>query len=95
MSEERRYKSITNASLEGDLLIAIRIQYVKRIAKEFVINNIVSKQYLDNLLKIKALKQNKPIENIYNDDNRIELLENILQKECAKGTARIINELCN
>lgn len=110
MSESNHYKRTTKASLEGELLITIRIQHVKQIAHELVLKNIVSKQYLDNLIKIKELKKQHMLANtnntndtnntnnvnhiIYNDEIRIELLESLLQKESTKGTARMINELC-
>jgi hypothetical protein len=86
-----QYKRTTKNSLEGELLIEIRKYQVKEISRELVIQNIISNEYLDNLIKIKSLKNNVNI--IYNDENRIELLENLLQKECTKGTARLINEI--
>jgi hypothetical protein len=39
------------------------------------------------------MKNNTTSEIVYNDDKRIELLESLLQKECTKGTAKLINEL--
>ena len=93
MSEGKNYKRITKNSLEGEILIEIRKYHVSQIARELVIQNIVSKQYLDNLIKIKTMKNNTTSEIIYNDDKRIELLESLLQKECTKGTAKLINEV--
>jgi hypothetical protein len=104
MSEGKQYKRTTKNTLEGEVLIEIRKYHVSQIARELVIQNIVSKQYLDNLIKIKTLKNNtinananantETVEIVYNDEKRIELLESLLQKECTKGTAKLINELC-
>lgn len=103
MTEGKQYKRITKNTLEGEVLIEIRKYHVSQIARELVILNIVSKQYLDNLIKIKTLKNNiinvntntETVEIVYNDEKRIELLESLLQKECIKGSAKLINELTN
>jgi len=92
-----QYKRTTKNSLEGDILIEIRKYHVKEISRELVIQNIISNQYLDNLIKIKSLKNNSTNAEVieYNDEQRIQLLETLLQKECTKGTAKLINELTN
>ena len=98
MSCGNLYRRTSKKSLEGDLLIEIRKYHTSQIAKELVKYKIVSNQYLDNLIKIEALKKEKNIPEspeIYTDEKRIEILEKLLQKECSKGTAKLINELCN
>jgi hypothetical protein len=89
-----QYRRTSKASLEGQLLIEIRTLHIKAIAREFIINNIVPKAYIDNLLKIDALKKGiLESPELYTDEKRIEKLEKLLIKECTKGTARIINEI--
>lgn len=91
----KHYKRIDVDSLKGEILIEIRKYHTKEIVKELIKKNIVSQQYIDGLLKINALKNNIIDDgNIFNDDARIELLEKLLLKECCKGTAKLINELC-
>ena len=104
MSCGNLYRRTSKQSLEGEILIELRKHHTSQIAKELVNHKIVPNQYLDNLIKIEALKkqtniQIQSIENsgaeIYTDEKRIEILEKLLQKECSKGTAKLINELCN
>jgi hypothetical protein len=90
-----QYRRTSKASLEGQLLIEIRALHIKAIAREFIINNIVPNAYLDNLIKIDALKKGiLESSGLYTDEKRIEKLEKLLQKECTKGTAKLINEIC-
>lgn len=89
-----QYRRTSKESLEGQLLIDIRTLHVKVIAEQFIKHNIVPNAYLDNLIKIDALKKSIPeTPELYTDDKRIEKLEKLLQKECTKGTAKLINEL--
>jgi hypothetical protein len=89
-----QYRRTSKESLESHILIEIRNLQVKEIAIEFVKRNIVPKDYLNNLLKIDALKKSIPeTPELYTDDKRIEKLGQLLQKECAKGTAKLITEL--
>ena len=89
-----QYKRTNLQSLEGEFLIEIRKYHVNAIVREIVKKNIVSKNYLDNLIKIQTIKKGIPeTPDIYTDEKRIEILEKLLQKECAKGTAKLINEL--
>jgi len=91
-----QYKKTTKQSLEGEILIEIRKYHVSEIVKAFIKNNIIPKQYLDNLIKIKSIKKGiLESPNIYTDEQRTEILEKLLQKECLKGTAKLITELCN
>lgn len=94
------YRRTSKKSLEGEILIEIRKYHISQIAKEFVRHKSVPNQYLDNLIKIESLKKEKNNRisegpEIYTDEKRIEILEKALQKECSKGTAKLINELCN
>lgn len=97
MSCGNLYRRTSKQSLEGEILIELRKHHTSQIAKELVNHKIVPNQYLDNLIKIEALKKQKNIQSqeIYTDAKRIEILEKLLQKECSKGTAKLINELTN
>ena len=98
MSSGNLYRRTSKQSLEGEILIELRKHHTSQIAKELVNHKIVPNQYLDNLIKIEALKKQTNIQEtpeIYTDEKRIEILEKLLQKECSKGTAKLINELCN
>ena len=89
-----QYRRTSKESLEGQLLIDIRTLHIKAIAREFIKHNIVPNAYLDNLIKIDALKKGiLESSGLYTDEKRIEKLGQLLQKECAKGTAKLINEL--
>ena len=98
MSCGNLYRRTSKQSLEADILIELRKYHISQIAKEFIKHKIVPDQYIDNLIKIETLKKQKNIPEsleIYTDEKRIEILEKLLQKECSKGTAKLINELCN
>lgn len=96
MSCGNLYRRTSKQSLEGEILIELRKHHTSQIAKELVNHKIVPNQYLDNLIKIEALKKQKNIPpEIYTNDKRIEILEKLLQKECSKCTAKLINELTN
>lgn len=85
-----KYNHINKNILQGDILIHLRKLHVKEIASALVINNIISYEYLDNLIKLK-MEDNILIDNTI----RIELLNDLLQKECSKYTAKLINDLTN
>ena len=97
MSSGNLYRRTSKQSLEGEILIELRKHHTSQIAKELVNHKIVPNHYLDNLIKIETFKKKQNIQSaeIYNDAKRIEILEKLLQKECSKGTAKLINELCN
>ena len=102
MSCGNLYRRTSKQSLEADILIELRKYHISQIAKEFIKQKIVPNEYLDNLIKIETLKKQKNIQSIensgaeiYTDEKRIEILEKLLQKECSKGTAKLITELCN
>ena len=91
-----KYNRTNKHSFEGEILIEIRKHHILEITKEFIKNNIVPKEYLDNLIKINTLKNGNTISpEIYTTEKRTQILEHILQRECGKGTAKLINELTN
>lgn len=94
---EIKYRQSNKNIIQNEILIAIRKKHVSLIVDEFIKHNIISTEYLDNLIKIYNAKNTFILDNkdLFNDENRRAILENILQKECAKGTAKIISSLGN
>ncbi len=126
------YNRTTKQSLESEILIQIRKYHIKEIVKQLIHKNIISNEYLDNLIKIENIKlgildntnttlplqidvlettitqqhNNTPLNNTqqhnitplnntqqHNNNKRIEIIEKILQKECLKGTAKLIQDI--
>ena len=115
------YHRTTKQSLESEILIQIRKYHIKEIVKQLINKNIISNEYLDNLIKNENIKlgmldnTNTPLSlqidilettitqqhnnttlnntQLYNNNKRIEILEKILQKECLKGTAKLIQDI--
>ena len=104
------YHRTTKQSLESEILIQIRKYHIKEIVKQLINKNIISNEYLDNLIKNENIKlgildnTNTPlplqfdvlettITQQHNNNKRIEILEKILQKECLKGTAKLIQDI--
>jgi hypothetical protein len=46
-----KYNYITKKSLEQEILIMIRNKHVSRISSKLIEQNIISNQYIDNLIK--------------------------------------------
>ena len=97
-----KYIHVNRAMLEGEMLLEIRKYHINAISQEFIKHNIAN-QYIDNLIKLDILKNNINMDpnnpnnpnnpNIYTNEKRFEILNKLLQKECAKETAKLINEL--
>ena len=91
------HQRTTSYSLEGEILINIRTQHIKEIVKQFINTNIVSTEYLDNLIKLDNIKNGNTTtpdnQQVNNNEKLIEILEKILQKECKHNTAILIHQL--
>ena len=103
------YHRTTKQSLESEILIQIRKYHIKEIVKQLINKNIISNEYLDNLIKNENIKlgildntntllplQIDVLETTItqqHNNKRIEILEKILQKECLKGTAKLIQDI--
>ena len=83
-----KYNKTTQNSLKGDILIEIRKMQTKLIANELIKNGIVPNQFIDKLFILEA-------SNNISDEKRIEKLNEILQKESSKGTAKLISDICD
>ena len=87
-----KYKEININILEKEILIEIRKRHVRMISNQLVEKNIITHEYLDNLIRLKTMR-NGTIDMEINNKQRIDLLDKLLQVECCKGTAKWINEL--
>lgn len=93
MSQTLKYNKININSLKGELLINIRDIHIKSLAKELLEKQIIPIEYIDKILTLELLQKKLPI--IINDENRLELINKLLNKECVKNTSRLIIDLCN
>jgi hypothetical protein len=89
-----KYNYITKKSLEQEILIMIRNKHVSRISSKLIEQNIISNQYIDNLIKLDNMKNNTKI-STFTNELRIQYLNKLLLKECIKGTAKIIADIDN
>ena len=93
-----QYNKINNKILKGELLIVSRNTYIELLSKEFLINKIIPIEYIDNKINLDninklILDKNYIIKEI-NDTNRLIFINNLLSKECVKGTAKLITDMC-
>lgn len=78
MSQTLKYNKININSLKGELLINIRDIHIKSLAKELLEKQIIPIEYIDKILTLELLQKKLPI--IINDENRLELINKLLNK---------------
>ena len=93
-----QYNKINKKTLKGNLLIETRNIYIELLSKDFLINKIIPIEYIDNKINLDninklILDKNYIIKEI-NDTNRLIFINNLLSKECVKGTAKLITDMC-
>lgn len=90
-----KYKRATSNILEMEILIRIRDRHVAEITEQLILRQIIPYDYIDHLIRIDKLRSNQgkptpgpdiPITN----EIRIKFLNSLLQRECCKGTAKLI-----
>ena len=91
---KKQYIKLNEKSLKGYILINIREKHVKDLVKKMLDPeyNIIPLEYIDDNIRLESIQKN--IECIINNESRIVYLTNILMKECSKGTAKIISDMC-
>lgn len=89
MSQQSRFNT---KSLNCAILIEIRNLQVKKISEKLLKLNIIPLEYIDEEIRLQCIINKIPF-NI-NYDSRLEYLNNILLKECKKGTSKLISDLC-
>ena len=88
------YTKINKNSLKGEILINSRKNYINLISKDFLDNKIIPFEYIDNKIHLNNI--NKGIKNIIIDDIlRLKFINELLNKECVKGTSRLISDMCS
>jgi hypothetical protein len=89
---EYKYTKLNIKSLKGEILIASRTKYIELIAKDFLLNKIIPIEYIDKQITLENIKNNTLI---IDDELRLKFIIVLLSKECIKGTAHIIANLCS
>ncbi len=91
---ESPYTKINKNSLKGEILINSRKEYINLISKDFLENKIIPIEYIDNKIHLNNI--NKGNKNIIIDDIlRLKFIVDLLNKECVKGTSRLISDMCS
>jgi len=90
---ETKYNKINKKILKGEILINTRKIYVDLIAKDLLLHNIIPIEYIDKQLYL--INFNKGISNsIFDDTQRLKYINDLLLKECIKGTSKMISNMC-
>jgi len=89
---DMKYKKMDKNMLEKELLIHFRKIYISLISQNLIKKNIISKEYLNNLIRLDNIKKQKPNNEITEID-RIDYLNQLLQRECKKTTAKLITSI--
>lgn len=87
----QKYNKLNEKSLKGEILLACRKQHVEEIAKQIIERELISSEFIDENIRLDNMKKKKVI--IINDELRFQYINKLLQGECSKMTARLINEL--
>jgi hypothetical protein len=94
-----QYNKINKKTLKGNLLIETRNTYIELVSKEFLINKIIPIEYIDNKINLdninKLILDKDYIVSEINDTHRLKFINDLLNKECIKGTARVISDMCS
>ena len=93
-----QYNKINKKILKGELLIVSRNTYIELLSKDLLINKIIPIEYIDNNINLdninKLILDKDYIIKEINDTNRLKYITELLSKECIKGTARLISDMC-
>ena len=89
---EHKYSKINKKSLKGDILITSRTTYIELIAKDFLIEQIISLEYIDKQIQLVNINNTTLI---IDDTLRLKFITELLSKECIKGTAHLIANMCS
>ena len=91
---ETKYNKINKKNIKGEILINTRKTYIDLISKDFLIHKIIPIEYIDKHINLSNF--NKGIENsVINDIQRLQFINNLLIKECIKGTSYLISNMCS
>lgn len=86
-----KYSKINKNVFKGEVLLYSRREHINEIAKRLIFEKLIDNEYIDEQLKMEYLRKKK--EYTLSDELRLNYINGILQMECSKMTARLINEL--
>ena len=96
---EYKYSKFKKNTLKGELLIASRNMYIELIAKDFLKDTIIPIEYIDKNIQLEFMNKNNNKDNtttlLIDDTLRLKFITDLLSKECIKGTAHIIANMCS
>ena len=85
-----KYNKTNKNSLKGEIFINTRNEHINLVAKDILLNEIIPIKYIDYYIELKKLNKGIPI----NDEHRLKFINEILMKECVKGTSKLISDMC-
>ena len=95
---EYTYSKFKKNTLKGELLIASRNMYIELIAKDFLKDTIIPIEYIDKNIQLEYMNKNNNKDNtttlLIDDTLRLKFITELLSKECIKGTAQMIANMC-
>ena len=100
---EYKYSKIKKNTLKGEILITSRNTYIELIAKDFLKENIIPIEYIDKNIQLENMNKNKNKNSdkdnttilLIDDTLRLKFITELLSRECIKGTAHIIANMCS
>jgi hypothetical protein len=88
---EHKYSKLNKKTLKGEILISARNKYIELIANDFLIEQIIPIEYIDKQIQLVNLNNSTLI---LDDRLRLKYIKELLNKECIKGTSKIIATIC-
>ena len=98
---EHKYSKLKKNTLKGEILITSRNTYIELIAKDFLIDKIIPIEYIDKNIQLENMNKNKNSDKdntttlLIDDTLRLKFIIELLSRECIKGTAHIIANMCS
>ena len=89
---EHKYSKLNKKTLKGEILITSRNIYIELIAKDFLKDKIIPIEYIDKKIQLENMNKNTTI--LIDDTLRLKIITDLLTKECIKGTAQMIANMC-
>jgi len=91
---EHKYSKLNKKTLKGEILITSRNTYIELIAKDFLKDKIIPIEYIDKKIQLDNMNKNNDTILLIDDALRLKFITDLLLKECIKGTAHMISNMC-
>lgn len=92
--KNKQYVKLNINSICGELIINISKHHIIELAHKIFEKKIIYIEYIDENIRLQNIKTRGQESTILiTDEMRIKFIINILNKECIKGTSRIIAEM--